>query len=370
MRKIAGGGINKRALSFLRLLFSVKGKQGREDRAGRFKRLIALLLLLLLPLLTVAGQTPLNKKRKNLPAGIPVIWQDPGDIASLDLYYGPGRGAGGPKLPCKFIKEDSSGTSRKFYIEDSQGVRWKVKIGSEAKPETAAVRLLWAVGYFTDETYFLPEIKIKGMKQNGGRGLTINEDLVFNARVERISKQKKRHWRWFRNPFIGTKEFNGLRVMMALLNNWDVKTSNNRIDYYPKSGQFRYLVSDLGASFGRTGGVGRHTKGQPEHYAQSRFVKRHDLEQIDFVMSTRPTPILFVAYPFYPFMKNIMERKKVVEKIPIKDVRWVTQLLVQLSDEQIADAFRGAGFNPAEVNYLAGTVRNRIDQLIEITKVG
>jgi len=28
-----------------------------------------------------------------------------------------------------------------------QGVRWKVKLGKEAQPETSATRLLWAVGY-------------------------------------------------------------------------------------------------------------------------------------------------------------------------------------------------------------------------------
>ena len=33
----------------------------------------------------------------------------------------------------------------KFNVVDEDGVKWGVKFGNEAKPETAATRLVWAV---------------------------------------------------------------------------------------------------------------------------------------------------------------------------------------------------------------------------------
>ena len=53
-------------------------------------------------------------------------------------------------------------------------------------------------------------------------------DTVTGARLERDSgSQDSTTWDWYDNPFVGTREFNGLRVMMALVNNWDLKDVNN-----------------------------------------------------------------------------------------------------------------------------------------------
>ena len=44
----------------------------------------------------------------------------------------------------------------KFTVRDAQGGKWKIKLGDEARPETVATRFVWAVGFHTDEDYFLP----------------------------------------------------------------------------------------------------------------------------------------------------------------------------------------------------------------------
>ena len=36
-------------------------------------------------------------------------------------------------------------------------------------------------------------------------------------------------WRWRSNPFVASREYSGLRVMMALINNWNLKDENNSI---------------------------------------------------------------------------------------------------------------------------------------------
>ena len=92
------------------------------------------------------------------------LWCDRGDAAALDLLNGPGGIEHQPGTNFKFIEESKSGTSPKFYVEDENGATWKVKLGHEAKSETAATRLVWAAGYDADEDYYRPQIHVQGMK--------------------------------------------------------------------------------------------------------------------------------------------------------------------------------------------------------------
>src|SRR5580698_4012444 len=92
-----------------------------------------------------------HHKTKSAEAGdkSALFWQDPADIASRDLFYGPGgKQNEPPQGKFTFLKEDLDGTNPKFDVRDENGVKWKVKLGIEARPETAASRLTWAAGYF------------------------------------------------------------------------------------------------------------------------------------------------------------------------------------------------------------------------------
>src|ERR1700747_2127692 len=87
--------------------------------------------------------------------GAAVLWSNPTDITSRNLFYGPGGKDHQPRGTFTFTKEDLDGTSPKFFVRDQDGVKWKVKLGSEARPETVASRLTWGVGYFANEDYFV-----------------------------------------------------------------------------------------------------------------------------------------------------------------------------------------------------------------------
>ena len=156
------------------------------------------------------------------------IWRDHGAVESLNLFYGPGGKEHQPAGKFTFVKEDNTGSSPKFEIVDGQGVHWKAKLGEETKSETAATRLMWAAGYFTDEDYYLSELRVKRMpKLHRGQEYVSAGGIVRGVRLERRVKgqQKRGNWSWFKNPLVGTKELDGLRVMMALMNNWDLKRS-------------------------------------------------------------------------------------------------------------------------------------------------
>lgn len=328
----------------------------------------AIILLFAAPLSAAPARSSRAKKPPKAASAttLPrVLWRDPGDIASLDLLYGPGGKSHAPAASAKykFLKEDLNGTSTKFYVEDGEGVRWLVKVGKEAQPETAATRLVWAMGYFADEDYYLPEIHVTGMPALKRHSDSVAGDgTVTGARLKRqIPGQKKiSNWSWFGNPFSDTREFNGLRVLMALLNNWDLLQSNNKV-YLEPGVERRFLVSDLGASFGKTGGTAARSKGVLKDYRKAKFIERADGDYVDFVMATKLFPLMAVATP-----SDYGQRKKMVsigKHLPRADVQWIAQRLSQLSPQQIRDAFRSAGYTPEEVEGYAQAVEARIAEL-------
>ena len=271
------------------------------------------------------------------------LWGEWGNIAALDILNGPGGEKHQPGTNFKFIEESNSGTSPKFFVEDENGAKWKVKLGQEVKSETAATRLVWVAGYFVDEDYYRPQIRVQGMKPlSRGREYVSGDGLVREARLERQGQGKKlNNWSWDQNPFVGTRELNGLRVMMALINNWDVKESNN--DIYDVDGVSRYEVSDLGASLGRTGNVFGRSKSVMKDYEKSKFIQKVTPESVDFV--------------FHGKIESLGK------SIPIADARWIGNRLGQFSPEQIRDCFRAAGYSPDEVEGYAKIVMQRIDAL-------
>jgi hypothetical protein len=122
----------------------------------------------------------------NTPAVVAGLWQDRGDITSLNLLDGPGGKEHRPAGKFTFVKEDKQGGSPKFEIVDEQGVRWKAKLGTEAQSETVATRLVWAAGYFTDEDYYLPELRVEKMpKLSRGREFISDDGVVRGVRLER-----------------------------------------------------------------------------------------------------------------------------------------------------------------------------------------
>jgi hypothetical protein len=292
-----------------------------------------------------------------------VIWRDPGPMASLNLLYGAGGRAHAPDPNGTFIflKEDSLATSPKFDVVDQHGVEWKVKLGEEPQSETAAARFLWAAGYFVDEDYYLAELTVTGApKLHRGQEFVSPDGTIHGARLERKLKNvdKQGTWDWVRNPFANRRELNGLRIMMALLNNWDLKDVNNSIS--ETAGQRRYMVSDLGASFGNTGNSLTRSKSAPQEYADSKFVEKTTPAYVDFALHSRPFFLTAIDVPNYQMRTRI---EAITRKIPRADAKWLGRRLFLLSERQIGDGFRAGGYTPEEIVVYTQAVRKRIAQL-------
>ena len=246
-----------------------------------------------------------------------------------------------------------------------------MKLGIEARPETVATRLLWAIGYFTEEDYLLPEIKVENLPAQLHRGQEfVKAGGIFqNARLKRHPKhaEKDGDWQWRKNPFTGTRALNGLRVLMALFNNWDVKDENNAIYVDKETGKQMYLVSDLGASFGTIGyrlGAGRG-KGAIGAYKHSKFISHvHKHKQtVDFATPAHSTVLGVLGLFSIPNFVTRMQLRWIGRDIPLADARWVGGLLSRLRPGQIEDAFRAAGYSDKDVRTYSEVVEKRIEKL-------
>jgi hypothetical protein len=296
----------------------------------------------------------------------PVLWHDPGHIAELDLLNGQGGNDRKPSPPFKFESEDMHGTNPKFNVRDAHGAKWRVKLGDEARPEVTASRLLWAVGYFVNDDYLLQSATVEGLQLTRGSSLVAEGNLV-DARFERKPEGKRKigTWRWKDNPFSGTREFNGLRVMMAVMNNWDLKDENNAVYEDKDQGSDLFLTSDVGATFG-TNGLSwskARSKGDVDTFKKSKFITRKTNTEVDFGTPAAPMVMEAANVKVYKMRRDL---QWIGKKIPIQDARWVGSLLKQLSHQQLVDAFRAGDFPPEEIQQYVEVVESRIQELAQL----
>ena len=290
-----------------------------------------------------------------------VIWRDPGDVRRLDLAWGPGGRAGAPTPPFTFLNEDDSGSNPKIEVRDSKGGIWGVKWGEEVNSEVFASRLVWAVGYFVEPSHFVRSGRILGVRKLDRAKKYVKSDGSFiDARFERREKDiqrlsDKESWRYSNNPFVGTKELNGLKIMIMLVSNWDSKDqeqagrgSNTKILIVPTRAatEHRYIVSDWGGSMGKWGGILKREKWDCDGYlGQSNdFVKGVKNGEVQWGYSGQHT-------------------SDIKDGIPLTHVQWLMRYLGKLSNAQIHDALRASGASPDEEACFARAVSMRIAAL-------
>jgi hypothetical protein len=336
---------------------------------------ITLTSLLLLAFSLILPQPALTQKsdKKNESSAAPVLWRDPGDVASRDLSFGPGSVELAPAAPLTFVKEDKSGESPKFEVKDARGVEWKVKLGPEAQSEMVATRLVWAVGYFAEEAYYFDEVQIENLPRlSRGREYVAAGGFVRGARLEprRKNVERGQTWGWDKNPFEDSRELSGLKILMILLNNYDARKENNRIIYTDSLGggrEVQYVVTDLGATLGRAGGLGgKRSKNDLNDFLSTKFVRGVDDGVVEFDYDTRPRGLghLSVLHPTY--YRSQVKKEKSMRGIPVEHARWIGSLLSQLTEEQLADAFRAAGYDGATAKGYIRALLERIDQLTRL----
>ncbi len=305
-----------------------------------------MVLMLSLPIAVTAqdnkDKDKKDKTEKKELTGKPILWREPTDLESRNLLIGAGGDEMKPDISkLTFIEDKPGGFSKKYRVRDAKGNEWIAKIGKEAQTDTAANRLLWALGYETEIAYLIPKATIEGKGE------------FENVRLEARPASVKRagNWMWENNPFKDTPEFRGLKILMVLINNWDMKDDNNEIlatrGDTTGEGELRYIISDLGASFGKTGGFFARSRNEPGDYGKAAFIKKVNGDVIDFNYGGK--------------------NQKLFANLTVADARWAHNLLKRLSDEQIKDAFRAANYSAEEVDMLSQALKERINALAKLS---
>ncbi len=313
----------------------------------------AFVIALVLAAVSIPGRIAADKSKDRKPSGegTPVIWRDPGNIAEKDLYWGSGSEDHAPKPPFAFKSEDLKGTQTKIDVTDANGEKWKVKFGKEVHAETAATRLVWAFGYMVDETYYIPSGTIEGVTGLKRARRFLGPDGTFQeARFERRSKSVKRtdiHWAWGDNPFVGTKELSGLRILMTMLNNWDTRrrSKNNLVvEIRRDDGTVEdwYEVGDLGETFGHMASLVHRTTWNLEEFKKQKFIDRVNGKT------------LYLHYE---------GGSKSMGEVPLDHARWFAVLAAQLTENQVRRAFEAAGATQAEIDGFSSRIMEKIKEL-------
>ena len=151
------------------------------------------------------------------------LWQEPTDLAERDVFNGPWgpERAPDPQATFTLIERKHTGVNLGMTVRDPQGREWSVKqpypgdMDSEAPVEVTVSRLLSAVGYHQPPVYHLREFTLKDdwgtHAEIGGR---------FRLKAEELKDTGS--WRWEDNPFVGSRPYQGLLVLLMMFKSTDI----------------------------------------------------------------------------------------------------------------------------------------------------
>ena len=296
------------------------------------------------------------------PQSRQIMWRAPKHLTVSDWIWGPGGAARAPRPPFRFVRENLGGTNPKVDVRDAAGALWIVKFGSEVHTDTFASRLLHATGYATEPIYFVPEGVISGVHGLKRAKWFVSKDGRFHSARFKLRDRRaleyadELQWSWVSNPFLGSHELNGLKILIMLTSNWDTKDArdgngSNTAVFRDLSqpGTFLYSFTDWGASFGKSGGFFKRDKWDARGYEREtkQFVKRTAGGQIVWRFKGKHT-------------------RDITNDITVDDIRWLLPHLSKITNQELLEGLIGSGANEAEAKSFSRSIQNRIAQLEEI----
>ena len=270
-------------------------------------------------------------------AHISELWVEPD--AERDLFFGVGgkRLAPDPAGVFRVIEIKVGGFSEGYTLRGPGDREWSAKFPPEAAIEVTLSRIHWGLGYHQPPVYFVPE-----WTAAGARAPNPQLPARFRERAPDLhGLSAGDSWAFDDNPFVGTPPLRGLLVLQALLENQDIKASNNTLYTLtsPAEGAARwYVVRDLGYALGRAGFNG--PRGDVDAFERAPFIRDVVNGKVRFHFASR--------------------YKKLLADITVEDVRWVCERLNRLTERQWQDAFRAGGFEPTVAARFIARIKARV----------
>jgi hypothetical protein len=278
--------------------------------------------------------------RDGSAAHLSQLWVHPGDVASRDMAYGPWGKAHAPdaKAVYTFVRSKLHGASPGMTVVDPRGVKWSIKQSTEGPVEVMQSRILSALGYHQPPVYYLPSFTLKDDQG-------IHEERGGRFRPTLPELEEIGDWSWQQNPFVGTRPYQGLLVILLMFNSADLKNSNNSLYVHrqPDGATERlYVVRDIGNALGDTGRYDS-TKNDPDVFARQPFIAG--------------VQDGFVVFPYRGWHQELFR-----ERITPADTAWAAALMSRLTSAQWDGAFRAGGYEPAVAARFKATLESRLAQ--------
>ena len=183
------------------------------------------------------------------------LWEGPDDLEMRDLFNGPWGTRHAPAADdvYTFVKFKTGGVNPGMTVTDPRGREWRVKQAPTGRPGTRRADRGRAVarvvrGRIPPAAGLFPS----GVQAEDGSGIRVEPGGRF--RLDHESLKDRGSWSWQQNPFVGTKPYQGLLVILLLFNSSDLKNSNNTLYEVRRLGPKRwFVVRDIGTALGSTG---------------------------------------------------------------------------------------------------------------------
>jgi hypothetical protein len=163
-------------------------------------------------------------------------------------------------------------------------------------------------------------------------------------------------WAWNDNPFVGTKQLSGLKILTMLLSNWDTKDrrdvargSNTAIfEVRARWGrEARYLITDWGGAMGRWG---------------SNIVSRGRWDPAGFEQQT-PHFVTGVRDGFVTFGYQGQRTAEIARGITVDDAAWFYRQARRIPEPAFRHALIACGATREEADVFARALIERVRQV-------
>jgi hypothetical protein len=296
------------------------------------------------------------------------LWRDPGPLTSAVLRFGPGGAGGVPIPPFTFVQEHFAGSQPCVAVRDAREKLWRVKWGHEVRPELFAVRFAHACGYFAEVTHYFEDGAIEGASGLTRARACIGEDRRFReARFELEDRHVRmlfgeHSWSWDDNPFVGTPQLSGLKMVNMILSNWDTKDrrdvargSNTAIFEHrvaPFGREARYLITDWGGAMGKWG---------------ANVISRGRWDPDGFEAQT-PHFVTGVNDGIVQFGYVGQRTADVAYNIPVDHAAWFYERAKPLTEPLLREGLLASGATEEEATRFARALVDRIRQLGDVVR--
>ena len=290
------------------------------------------------------------------------LWTEPRPSTASDWSWGPGGQEMAPRPPFTFVKERFGGSNPKVEVRDAADRRWVVKFGSEAHTDTFAARLVSALGYAAEPTFYVDRGSIEGVRGVKRAKRFISKDGSFRGGRFKLhvkgsaDDDGSETWSWNENPFVNSRELGGLKILVMLTSNWDTKdardgkgNSNTRIIH--SDAKARYAVTDWGATFGKYGGF----------FSRNRWDwGGYRIQTASFVKMSKDGRLK------WGFKGK--HNQDITGSVGVADVIWLDRYLSRITDEDLNAGFAASGASQPVAREYTRLMRQRIVQLQSVAQ--